>query len=418
MAGNQAVVEFLLKWSESGGQLPDKVKRDLDRMGQSTGQAVSITDRLGQAFTRLERRQPTMFIRQFSTTIDGLAQSALGATGPIGRLGASFISLGPGGIATTAAIAGLGLIGLAYKQSAKEANEYIDITEKAIDATRRLLGSRHLAAIEERATAGEQLRIAKERLAFEQHPVIEGFAATPSPAKIQEASAAVSALQLQFDLANAAVLRIEASMRDSLATKGVKHVNSLRDATREMADAMKVAVAEYDNEMRIIQESHARTALNTTIMRRGPITLRGGIPAPAQPLNRSGEPVVFAPDQAAAREDQTAAILSAVLGLAGSMRGGAGGTLSGLGGLASVAFKSTPILGQVLSFGGGLLSLFSSGQAKVSISRLEQEALEQMRQVQQVPQYLSQNIVTNDLRGAKNRLARLEQLDTVTRGVT
>ena len=116
MARNQAVIEFLLQWSEKGGNLPDKVKRDLDRMGRSGHDASSVTDRLGLAFERLEKREPTFAVRRIRMAVEDLSTTAIGATGPLGRLAASFASLIPGGTWTLATIGGVAGLVVEFKK--------------------------------------------------------------------------------------------------------------------------------------------------------------------------------------------------------------------------------------------------------------------------------------------------------------
>src|SRR5207245_614502 len=72
------------------------------------------------------------------------------------------------------------------------------------------------------------------------------------------------------------------------------------------------------------------------------------------------------------------------VGAALSAGGGALGTLSRLHGLEGLG----PV-GDVVSAGAGLINLFSGGQAKVTIARIEDEALAKFKEVLQLPANVS-----------------------------
>ena len=80
----------------------------------ATATAGTLTEKLGGAFARLERREPTLVMRQLRHVVDDVAASAIGATGPVGRLAVSLGGL-VGGPATFGITAGIAAIGLGMK---------------------------------------------------------------------------------------------------------------------------------------------------------------------------------------------------------------------------------------------------------------------------------------------------------------
>src|SRR5690242_12833879 len=126
-----ALVEFVIKWAEQNGQLPAKVQQDIDRLTRSGAGGGSSMDRLGEAFQRLERREPTQLLRRARMEIEGLVASAVGAEGPLGRLGASLALMGSGGATGLAAITGFAALGLEIKG-------VVDYTESLTGSFERL----------------------------------------------------------------------------------------------------------------------------------------------------------------------------------------------------------------------------------------------------------------------------------------
>jgi hypothetical protein len=90
-----------------------EVTAALTRIGGATG---TLTDRMGNAFQRLEAREPTMVLRRVRGEIEMLAASALGSTGPLGRLAASLAMFGIGSTTGLVAVAGLAAIGFEMKK--------------------------------------------------------------------------------------------------------------------------------------------------------------------------------------------------------------------------------------------------------------------------------------------------------------
>lgn len=96
----------------TGMQQAGVANRDFAITGSQT---ASRTQQLEVAFQRLERREPTMALRQVRGAIGLLAAEALGATGPLGRMAESLLFLTGGTTLTLGVLAGLAAIGLAIK---------------------------------------------------------------------------------------------------------------------------------------------------------------------------------------------------------------------------------------------------------------------------------------------------------------
>ncbi len=107
-------VDIVVRWSEAGQNIPEKTAAGLRGIKAAAGEAApAIGDRMSQAFARLEAREPTMVLRRARFAIEELTASAIGSTGPVGRLGASIAMLG--GATATVAIAGFAGIALEVK---------------------------------------------------------------------------------------------------------------------------------------------------------------------------------------------------------------------------------------------------------------------------------------------------------------
>lgn len=117
-------VELAVRWTEAGQNIPDKTVAGLQKIKGAAGEAApAIGDRMSQAFARLEAREPTMVLRRARMAIEEMAMSAVGATGPLGRLGATMALMG--GPTTLGLVAGFAAVGLEVK-SLLEFNDKLD----------------------------------------------------------------------------------------------------------------------------------------------------------------------------------------------------------------------------------------------------------------------------------------------------
>jgi hypothetical protein len=378
MAGNQAVVEFLLKWSEQGGQLPDKVKRDLDRMGQGVGQATTITDRLGLAFTKLERNEPTQALRRVRGVVEELGLGAVGASGKLGQMGFALASLG--GPAALTTVAGVGLIAGAFRLMTLEATRTAEATKKAEEALVDLVDSPRLRVLEQIIGPSEepekgfqgQLEAAQARLAELQAPKPGGGAGgrpetlgTPEQIIAQQRTIA----RLTDDLSHARIklAKITAGMTEdatAAATRRAKEEERIfNEGTRALIEAAnRRREAIYGTAPRELGVTTQRTMAQILSSVYGPGRLRRTVPleyaVPAEGTFDTGGRLPTAPGQGL----DAAALMSSLFALIGSSRGGTGGALAGLGGVATAALPASPLVGVVLSGLGGMFSLFDHSE--------------------------------------------------------
>src|SRR5258706_10493717 len=98
MAFDDTSVELLLRWGEAGAEVPTRARASLAALqGVTDAGAVPAMDRLGKAFQMLEAREPTFLVRRAAFAVNALAAEAMGGTGPLGHLAASFARFGIGG---------------------------------------------------------------------------------------------------------------------------------------------------------------------------------------------------------------------------------------------------------------------------------------------------------------------------------
>ena len=101
-------VEFQTVNEAGAAGAAQRVRRELLSLRDgASSTAGTLTERLGTAFQRLERREPTLVMRQLRGAVDDMAASAIGASGPVGRLAVSLVGLAPGGAITFGAVGGI-----------------------------------------------------------------------------------------------------------------------------------------------------------------------------------------------------------------------------------------------------------------------------------------------------------------------
>lgn len=108
-------IEFGVVNETGAANAAKRVRQELLNLKDgATATSGTLTDRLGAAFQRLERREPLLVMRQIRGAVDELALSAVGAAGPFGRLAFSLASLG-GGPILLGAIGGFAALALEVK---------------------------------------------------------------------------------------------------------------------------------------------------------------------------------------------------------------------------------------------------------------------------------------------------------------
>ncbi len=107
----------------------------VDELSSPIGRAEAATNRLGLAFERLERREPTMVLRRSALAMESLAASSLGMAGPLGRLAATAPLL----FGTTGflAVGVIGAVGGAFKALADHTAAFGAALDKLGDSMER-----------------------------------------------------------------------------------------------------------------------------------------------------------------------------------------------------------------------------------------------------------------------------------------
>lgn len=448
MAGN-AIVEFLLKWSEQGGQLPEKVKRDLDQMSRGGQQARSVVEELGAAFQRVEKNEPTLAVRRVRAAVEELAASAAGATGPMGRLIGTLGALGGGGALTLGVIAGIAGIAVEVKSLTDLAGKLEEAMTKASDAIAGLGGPQ--------ATRLVQLRQLREQASNAQDPgfwtkladillLPVGLGDVTSARRTSRASQAASATtganilegQITGTRSGDTQRAGEKWAKDFIAGVDAEIHASLQDSRHilwALTHPAEAADLRFAGGMALFSPRPISQLLPTP--GRPPFRPRdvfgeyqgySGFQGLAPDVNTLGMSLEDIGNAGAGARGissrELMALMSATFGAIGSTAsGGLPGLLSGAGGLstAAAALKGAPAflgpLGVGLSGIGLLTSLFHHHH--VTVDRYGEEAVRQMREVLGLPQALSYVIANanNDpgLRDTAAGLARQQSRGAVTR---
>lgn len=186
----------------SGMQQAGAANRQFSQSGTET---TSRTEQIGIAFQRLERREPTMALRQVRGALTMLSLEAVGATGPLGRMAESIALLGAGSALVLGALAGLAAFVAAVKISERGAEEATKAHEALAAAMEKVLTkSATAAAANAMEAAVTTLEAAQTRL----DEVYQHFKETPS-----DFAKRLQGLQNDVNTASATVDRLRGSFR-------------------------------------------------------------------------------------------------------------------------------------------------------------------------------------------------------------
>jgi hypothetical protein len=468
MARYQAIVDFLLNVSETGTELPAKLRNELDQLTQSSGGAAqSLSGKFGQALSRLERREPTLALQSMRYAMGSLAAEALGTAGPVGRVVSSVGLLVPNAFLATGGVIGLTA---AISKIVAPTNAAITAGEKLRDSWIKQADDvgKLNAALTDLASSTETTTKWGERL-------VAALAALPGGEAIGRGVGAFLGSRLskagqlagelpedfnkKIDQSNQAFLE---SLRQHIALIGLstRQTAELRafqtghggvadqagalavlgEQLQDQADRQKT-LNEATDEWAAIGERAAAVALDwgNALSRISVGLPRAGLrPAPDQSFDlgdflRQGAIFQNASELASRMSNRLgkdlsslgnaatygggadrgrigaiiAASLSGIGGVAGG--GGVGAALSGVGGVLSAIPAAGDIAGPLLAGIGGLVSIFTSGSAKVTISDFEQQAVDRMKNLIQFPTTTSSNFLGgsgSNAREAANAAAR------------
>lgn len=505
MTAPESRVGINIDWGETGSGVVDKATKELQGLGGAGGEAgASLEDRLGQAFTHLEAREPTMVLRRARMAIEELGASALGVTGPVGRMGASLAMLAPGGALTLGAIGGLAGIGFeikkiidlsgeidatltrgaegfakmggasaqAYFQVGQLSQQIEDLshagfweTFMGLFSTGRGIGDIGSALqtqrLTEQATAENERILTMDRIHDQHQQVLdrEQAKADAAAAALDKAAEALARVELGAHPSQIALDRLNGQIE--IMNVGFEHVD---DATKtritrllQEANAIKLATDASEERAAITRALSVRAgqrpdtrdeAIMFQAMREGRFGLDRAAPtrlgttttlgAAAFSLRTSPEDAEFfkhgpkndpefirsIQDRDTLSKDMTDSQIARIVSTSAAavnmlMRGGADpGSILGAGGTVLSSIKGMGIPGAVLS---GLSSILGIGSTpKVIIARLEQEAMDQMKQVLQPAQNVSVVVAAanpndpNAMRQTRYQLGRMGSRDAVT----
>jgi hypothetical protein len=442
-------LSIAVRWAEAGADVPARTAANLRLLDTAAGGSVSQVDRLGQAFTRLEAREPTMALRSTRFAIASLASEAIGATGPLAKLGEAALLLGAGTGTGLAIMGGLALIGAGY-------NTLTAGARAAAEATKKL--SEEVVSLAQKGSEFRQTHIGLQRGQAEQ----DLTKATQKLADLHVEFDRVSSRHMRLLAEGANTLdawkeRVEAARKawqDQLAI-----VRELKGAVTDLGRPGELAPVTVETTAAISASLSARVARagagaltmgTTTFGFPGFVGLGRDPTTNAFTFDRAGRVLAGDTDEGMGRtadrlagialdregrdaqKDNTVALRTterAISGLAaivvGASRGGPAGALGGLGagisGLAGVSqhLASLGPIGTGISAAGSILGIFSGGSNKmhVQVDAYGEQALEQERQLRSDP-LTTQIIVVggmSDMRSVQYALARLGRRDAVTR---
>ncbi|HLZ46572.1 MAG TPA: hypothetical protein VKQ05_12935 [Gemmatimonadales bacterium] len=177
MADN--TVDLAVRWAEAGQDVPRRTAENLQNLQRSAeGAGTSIGDRLTGAFARFEARQPTMVIRRTALALEELAGSALGATGPVGRIAEALVGLG--GAEGLLIAGGIAAIGLAWHEVSQEA----DLAASNVEAAAKRMHDAIGKAVAEHRGEGPEGRADFTRAIAEAQAKLAAIEASAVPAAV------------------------------------------------------------------------------------------------------------------------------------------------------------------------------------------------------------------------------------------
>jgi hypothetical protein len=399
-------VALALQWSEAGAQIPADAQGKLER--------------LGGALQRLEAREPTMALRQTRFAIASLAAEAVGATGPLAKLGEVALLLGAGTTTGLVIMGGIAAVAAGYKAITSEAREAAAETKKLHEEVARLA---------ELSPEGKQA--AHARLAGQTFQEL----AQVQQVQIPQLRTHYEELRRMFGEHAKSTQQAAANLQAAVA-----HAEKLRALFIDMGAAGQLAPVEVTaGQMGILNEAERLRRMRSPIHRMGGLTLESGqlfgggedlFPGGPMGLRAGGflQRAIMRREHLQFREtgeekgreepDKTDAIAARILGhgvaFAGAIASRSpGGALAALGGAVGTV-PGGQLVGAGLAGLGGLASIF--GQPKpLTIGAFTEFALSQMRDLRPDPLTTSIALIGTDPRSMAYNLARLGRRDAAPR---
>ncbi len=421
-------VSLALRWQESGADIPQRTATDLRNLEHAAaGARGELGDRLATAFARLEAREPTMALRRTALAIESLAGSALGATGPLARLGEVGLLLGAGTGTGLAIETGIAAIGGLYKMLTAEAEKAAAATKHLHEEVSALAKAgpeaKELHLGRERGQAGTDLAAATSKLA-ELHVAFDKVA-SPHMRLLAEGAGQLDAWKERVDAARKA-------WQDQLTV-----VRELKGALADLTRPGELGPIDVVPDFALMRKRHedelptrpqdrvgADLYLRAALGQAGNIPSAGLTSAGTTPLANTVASVMNAgkfyetPEPGPLGKDKQidavhlAGHAAAFLGAVG--RGG--NVFSSLGGVMS-AIPGLGVAGAIVGGLGGIFGgIFGHKKMVVTIGEYEHQALDQMKELRGDPLTTSWIFVGGgDIRQTQYQLGRLARRDAVTR---
>lgn len=437
-------VDLAVRWAESGQDVPARTVTGLRAIEAAAGGAsAGVGDRLANAFARFEAREPTMVVRRTMFAFESLAASAIGASGPVGRLAATFALLG--GPEGAILIAGIAAIGLAWKAMSNEAQLAADNVDAAAKRMREAIGAATKEGFgpERQQLFQQRIAEAKAELALVEASAVPAAVTrsvyTPYGYSTSTDTSAADARQAKIDNLKTLIGQLTAGLADLGREGGKAADQGLRKVREEIAGigseiaalvTGRISGVPLDETLRGIGVPSMKdilgipggfTAAGVGERKRADMDILG--PIIGKPSALAGKEALEKSLRGDSRDEKEMERLGAAIsrGIATVSRGGdplgaAGGVLSQASTLKMFA-SAAPVLGP-LGMGLSVLgSLFGgSDKPKITISAYEQQALDQMKSVVGLP-VTTQVIVVggSDMRSVQQALNNLQRLGVITR---
>lgn len=449
-------VDIAVRWSEAGQNIPAKTEAELRRLAGAAGEAgPAVGDRMATAFARLEAREPTMVLRRTRMAIEEMAVSAVGVTGPLGRVAASFgLLAGPLGIGALLAVGAGGAIWHAIEAEADRAADNVEAAAKRMhDAMTKAVGEGfgpERRDLFEQRIAETQAQLAQIEASAVPSPVVKNVY-TPYGYSSTVDTGAADARQKQIDNLKTLLGQLTASIAE-LDRESEKAAEAGLRKLREEFSGINVEVArwiaqpfnvgtlqglkvpslaqlqldEIGRQVNLAGDKKAVDAIGISLLGVGRGETGGFLRPERADHNdeRNAERLAMA----IGREIGPLISLGAGIGRGSSGQaalaglGAIGGTLSSLhhtvdGKEMALLGKAAPYVSLASGVLSGLSSIFGGGQKpKVIITAFEEEAARQIKELRSDPATTQFIIIgSTDIRSTQQALARLNRMGVISR---
>jgi len=375
----------------------DKLTPAVKRIAAGAADGLSPVQRFSKALAMSEGREGGLALRSLRTGVTELALAAGGATGPLGKLAEALAMFGLGGPEFLVVTGGIAAITLAYKALGDETRE---LTQAHEDLKTAVLAAVHAtpastALNQEAASRGQRDAIASE-LAETQQRFINTGGVDPEMrhdivtlgSRLAAANEDVAREAGAFGQSHAALDPLAMRRREERLHFREQFIAAGRNRPTQFPTTMDPALHAALSQVPFANSNGVRLGLleNQQLVDR----LFGGEAGKVfgGDISRENDQAIEDSKRAwAGKQFDWRAVTGASLGFAGTVARGRstgqdiGALLRSGGEVASAFGPEGKAVGAGLEGLGGLVNLFTSGQHKVTISNLDDQALEKIKQV-------------------------------------